>query len=188
MNDAVPAATPDEEIALIGNTDLRTTAVIGNDFEWAQKAVMSSVPSVMSSEVGISPDHITLTHYAPNELRYDFSTDSERPAVFSEVFYPEGWKAWIEPAGAYGKVVDGQYRPTPEARPLDIFRADWILRAAMIPEGEGTIVMRFEPDSYRVGKTVSRANSITLLILLVLSLAGVATESFWNKEHRLRIN
>ena len=188
VNDAVPAATPDEEIALIGNTDLRTTAVIGNDFEWAQKAVMSSVPSVMSSEVGTSPDHITLTHYAPNELRYDFSTDSERPAVFSEVFYPEGWKAWIEPAGAYGKVVDGRYRPTPEARPLDIFRADWILRAAMIPEGEGTIVMRFEPDSYSVGKTVSRASSITLLILLVLSLAGVATESFWNKEHRLRIN
>ena len=62
----VPAETPDDEITLIGSVDLSKTAVIGNDFEWAQKAVTSGTTSVMSSEAGGSPDHITLTSYAPN--------------------------------------------------------------------------------------------------------------------------
>ena len=169
----IPAETPDDEIALIGSTDLSKTAVIGNDFEWAQKAVMSSTISAMSGETEMSPDSITLTHYAPNELRYSFSTTAARLAIFSEIYYPKGWKAWIEPAGEYGEVRNGHYRPTAEAKPLELFRADWILRGAIIPEGEGQLIMRFEPDSYQTGKNISTASSITLILLLVLSVAGM---------------
>ena len=183
---AVPAATPDEEIALLSGTDLRHAAVIGNDFAWARDAfaglqpsvmsssssVMSSSSSVMSSEVETSPT-ITLTHYAPNELRYAYSTDTQRPAIFSEVYYPKGWKAWIEPSGAYGKVVKGHYQPTAEAVPVELFRADWILRGAVIPEGEGQLIMRFEPDSYQLGENISRASSIALILLLLLSVGGM---------------
>lgn len=183
----VPAATPDEEIELIGLVDLDKEAVVGADFEdiLSASAVISSDSSVMpsdfsvfSSEVETSADRITLTHYAPNELRYSFRTTAQRPAIFSEIYYPKGWKAWIEPAGSYGEVKDGHYRPTAEAKPLELFRADWILRGAMIPEGEGEIIMRFEPDSYQVGENISKASSITLLILLLLSAAGMlATQS-----------
>ena len=169
----VPAETPDEEIALIGDTDLNKTAVIGNDFEWAQKAVMSGTSSIMPGEGGASPDHITLTSYAPNELRYSFSTTAARPAIFSEIYYPKGWKAWIEPAGSYGEVRNGHYRPTAEAKPVELFRADWILRGAIIPEGEGQLIMRFEPDSYQLGENISTASSIVLIILLLLSVVGV---------------
>ena len=162
----VPAATPDEEIALVGEINLSETAVIGNDFEAAQKAF-----PVVSSEVETSHNTITLTHYAPNELRYTFRTSAPRAAIFSEIYYPKGWKAWIEPKGTYGEVRNGHYKPTAEARQLELFRADWILRGAIIPEGEGEIIMRFEPDSYQVGENISRATSITLIILLLLSIA-----------------
>ena len=157
----IPAATPDEEIAFIDGVNLSETAVIGNDFESAQK----------SFPVEISPATIALTHYAPNELRYSFNTSAERAAIFSEIYYPKGWKAWIEPKGTYGEVRNGHYKPTAEARQLELFRADWILRGAIIPEGEGEIIMRFEPDSYQVGENISRATSITLIILLLLSIA-----------------
>ena len=169
----VPAATPDEEIALIGEVNLSETAVIGNDFEAAQKAfpVMSSSFPVVSGEVETSHNTITLTHYAPNELRYTFRTSAPRAAIFSEIYYPKGWKAWIEPKGTYGEVRNGHYKSTAEARQLELFRADWILRGAIIPEGEGEIIMRFEPDSYQVGENISRATSITLIILLLLSIA-----------------
>ena len=183
----VPAATPDEEIELIGLVDLDKEAVVGADFEdiLSASAVISSDSSVMPSdfsvflsEVETSADRITLTHYAPNELRYSFRTTAQRPAIFSEIYYPKGWKAWIEPAGSYGEVKSGHYRPTAEAKPLELFRADWILRGALIPEGEGEIIMRFEPDSYQVGENISKASSITLLILLLLSAAGMlATQS-----------
>ena len=186
------AQTPDEEIALIGYADLAKVAVIGKDFKDAVAAlaesnsgktvsdetasVMSSEAlSVMSSEAETSA--IALTHYAPNELRYSFATDSDRAAIFSEIYYPKGWKAWIEPKGAYGQVKNGQYRPTAQAQQLELFRADWILRGAVIPAGEGEIVMRFEPDSYQKSATISRICSITLLLMLLLAIGGMAALS-----------
>ena len=203
VDKAVAAANPDEEIALIGAVDLGTTAVIGKDFEWAgrffadaqndkedtqnNKADAQNDNTVISKGVETSAegntDSITLTGYAPNELRYTFSTSQERAAIFSEIYYPEGWKAWIEPAGVYGEVRKGHYRPTSEGRPVELFRADWILRGAVIPEGEGELIMRFEPDSYTLGKNISRASSITLILLLIASAAGMYVSS--RKENHL---
>ncbi len=193
VDNAVAASTPDEEIALIGAVDLATTAVIGEDFEWAGRFFADAqndkkdtqndmgnaqnAHSVMPSEVETSAerstDSIRLTKYAPNELRYTFSTSSDRAAIFSEIYYPKGWKAWIEPAGAYGEVSKGHYKPTAEGRPVELFRADWILRGAVIPEGEGELIMRFEPESYTLGKNISRASSIILILLLIASAAGM---------------
>ena len=170
VSDFVAAANPDEEIALLGGTDLRTTAVIGDDFAWAQNAI-ANTPDVMSSAVETSP-FIALSHYAPNDLRYDFSTEAERAAIFSEIYYPKGWKAWIEPAGVSGEVRNGRYHPTAEGKPVEIFRADWMLRGAIIPAGEGQLIMRFEPDSYQLGENISRACSILLILLLLAAVAG----------------
>lgn len=167
VSSCVPAADPDEEIALLASADLRNEAVIGDDFKWAQDAVNASAqPSGNGSS-------ITLTHYAPNELRYSYSTDAERAAIFSEIYYPKGWKAWIEPAGEYGEVDGGRYQPTEKGRETELFRADWMLRGAVLPAGEGQIIMRFEPESYKIGENVSRASSIILILLLIASAAGM---------------
>jgi hypothetical protein len=170
VEDYVPAATPDEEIALLASTDLRTTAVIGDDFAWARR----SFAGAQDISSHIPNEYLRLTHYSPNELRYDFSSDRERAAIFSEIYYPEGWKAWIEPAGAYGKISGGHYQPTAEGTLIDLFRADWMLRGAIIPQGEGTLIMRFEPESYQIGENISRASSIILILLLLASTAGAA--------------
>ena len=100
-------------------------------------------------------DSVWMTSYEPNELRYRSRLHSEQAVIFSEIYYPKGWKL----------TVDGQ--------PAEIFRADWILRGAFIPAGEHEIVMRFEPQSYETGAAVSRASSIALYILLLLASAGL---------------
>ena len=177
----VPARTPDEEIALIDSVDLRRTAVIGADFEDARAGFAKLIAGDAASGPGNEPagvsvknfaegavevadgkatdgmtaDFIRMTSYAPNELRYHYSTSTARTGIFSEVYYPDGWVA----------TVDGV--------PLELFRADWIFRAANLPAGEHDIVMRFEPKVYSVGEKVSRASSVVLFILLVLSLIGV---------------
>ena len=166
VSDFVEAATPDEEIALLEGTDLRTTAVIGADFQ-------DAVKNVQTEESTFDMPRISLTHYAPNDLRYSFRTGSERAAIFSEIYYPKGWKAWIEPADASGEVRNGHYHPTAEGRPVELFRADWMLRGAVIPAGEGQLIMRFEPDSYQLGENISRASSILLILLLLGSSAGM---------------
>ena len=102
---------------------------------------------------------VEMVSYAPNCLRYNYSTPQDRLAVFSEIYYPKGWKAWVETA-------DGQ------SVELELIRADWTLRAALLPAGEGDVVMRFDPESYRIGAGVSRASSILLLLVVLLSLVG----------------
>ena len=145
----VPAGTPDEEITLIDSVDLRHTAVIGSDFAEAS-AGFADVSSGNQST-----DFILMTSYAPNELCYHYSTSTARTAIFSEVYYPDGWTA----------TVDGT--------PLDLFRANWIFRAANLPAGEHDIVMRFEPRIYTVSEKASRASSLALFVLLAVSLAGI---------------
>ena len=126
-------------------------------------------------------DHIALTSYAPNELRYDFSTAAGRAAIFSEIYCPMGWKAWVEPAGTYGEVRGGHYHPTSQGKEIELFRADWILRGAIIPQGEGQLIMRFEPDSYQTGKDISCASSILLILLLLGSAGFIAVASKKNQ-------
>ena len=169
VSDYAAASTPDEEIALLGHADLRNTAVIGDDFAWAR----SPQAYGHRNDVVICTPEIQLSHYAPNDLRYTFSTDTERAAIFSEIYYPKGWKAWIEPVGKVGEVRGGHYHPTAEGKSVELFRANWMLRGAIIPAGEGQLIMRFEPDSYQLGENISRACSILLIVLLLAAVAGM---------------
>lgn len=148
VDSVVPAATPDEEIALIGKVDLRTTAVVDARSVPGVTASLPDTPTVIPGQTG----NLEMTSYTPNEVRYRYSTPQDRVAVFSEVYYPNGWTA----------TVDGQ--------PLNIFRADWTLRGALLPAGDHEVVMRFAPQSYKTGATVSLIASILLLLALAAAL------------------
>lgn len=135
----VIADNAEEEINLLGSSDLRSTAVVRRE---------DAVEVPQSGWDIYEGDEIRLVSYAANELHYAYKTSVPRVAVFSEVYYP-GW-------------VSDQ---------VELFRADWILRAAMVPAGEGEIVMRFEPKSYSLGENISKASSILLLLVLLASVA-----------------
>ena len=92
---------------------------------------------------------ITLTSYKPNVLTYRAKARSEQLAVFSEVFYANGWNAYIDD------------KPAPH------FCADWILRAMRVPEGEHEIVFKFEPAAYNTSRAVASASSALLILLLM---------------------
>ena len=158
----VEAATPDDEIGLIASTDLKTTAIIGSDFK-------DAVPPVSLSEAK-DLDSIEMTYYSPNELHYHYKASSDRPVVFSEVYYPKGWHAVVDPEGA-GSVTGKAATST--GTPLELFRADWCLRGAVLPAGEHDIVMRFDPKVYPVSESVSAASSWTLIVLVILAAAGM---------------
>jgi hypothetical protein len=92
---------------------------------------------------------IKLVHYQANYLKYETNANSEQLAVFSEIYYKDGWDAFI----------DGEK--------VDYARADYILRAMKIPAGKHVVEFRFEPSSYFVGKTVSLISSVLVLLLLI---------------------
>ena len=93
---------------------------------------------------------IRLTSYEPNRLVYETSSAKDGVAVFSEIYYP-GWQAKI----------DGQ--------PVDIARADYILRVMNVPAGQHTIEMWFDPQSLHVTESIAYA-SLALLLIGVMIL------------------
>ena len=138
---------PDEEIAAIEETDLSSTAVVDQS----------------KFEVGDAYDAtgtIRLTSAEPNEMVYEADVAGQSLAVFSEVYYPEGWTA----------TVDDQEVP--------ILRANYILRALEIPPGQHTIRFRFAPQSYQVGNTVSLGASILLIVVLLGAIGWTGKQRF----------
>ena len=140
VDSVVEASSPDEEIALLGSVDLRKQAVVTD-------------PSLAGGMTEDASAVIDLVSYAPNELHYQYAAATDRLAVFSEIWYPDGWHA----------TVDGE--------PIGLYRADWTLRAALLPAGSHELVMTFLPDSYRTGALISAIASLALLLLLVLVFA-----------------
>lgn len=92
---------------------------------------------------------VQLTSYEPNRLTYHVSSAKGGVVVFSEIYYP-GWQATIDGA------------------PVDIARADYILRAIHVPSGSHTIEMWFEPQSIRVTETIAYV-ALALLVIGVMA-------------------
>ncbi|MFD1315593.1 YfhO family protein [Namhaeicola litoreus] len=94
---------------------------------------------------------ITLIDYAPNKLEYKSSSIKDQLAIFSEVYYKNGWNAY----------VDGVIQPH--------FRANYVLRGMNIPAGNHTVLFKFEPKIIRTGTTISL---ISYLAFVFLTIAG----------------
>jgi len=135
--------TADEEINLIRSFNPEKEALINEESKkHLTKDIYQKDPA----------RRIELISYKPNELKYSYSSASEALAVFSEIYYPAGWKSYL----------DGKEVP--------YFKADYLLRAMEVPGGNHEIVFRFDPDSYRTGSKVSFASSLLLILLCAGSI------------------
>lgn len=133
--------------------------IIGEDYPpleygYAKGAAWFDGDSGTGSNGGSSIGAVELVSYEPNRLVYSYSCIEASRVVFSEVYYPKGWSLVVEETG----------------QELEIELWGELFRSAIVPAGEGTLVMRFEPQSYVIGEKVSRASSI-LLIFVVLGAA-----------------
>ena len=135
--------TPNEEIDAISDTDLEHTAIINKEFE-QQVGSYQLTDSIRGQ--------ITLTDYLPNKLSYNFKASEDQLVVFSEIWTERGWKMY----------VDGQEQP--------LLRANYLLRAALIPSGEHEIVMEYAPKAYSTGNAVSLASSLIMILGLIVAL------------------
>ncbi len=151
------APTADAEMAALGDIDPAVEAVIFDP---------EAPEGTVTEYAGADSGRVELVYYSPNRLRYDVSAPAKGLAVFSEIYYPAGWKAY----------VDGEEKP--------ILRADYVLRALLIDEGEHEVEFVFAPDSFVVGRDISLASSIAIIVLL----AGAVLYSilFANKRKQPR--
>jgi hypothetical protein len=136
VKNTVIVKNADQEIMTLDSIDTKITAVIDQSFT-------KLIPQSCQYD---SLATIQLKSYRPNHLTYESSTENEQVAVFSEIYYKDGWNAFI----------DGKSSP--------YFRADYVLRAVTIPAGKHTIEFKFEPETYYLSKKLSYAGSALILI------------------------
>lgn len=111
------------------------------------------------SPVRDSAATIQLVRYDNDEITYSTEASTPQFAVFSEVYYPAGWNAYI----------DGQK--------AEYAKVNYLLRGMAVPAGKHEIVFRFEPESVRKGqKLIYVGNS-----LFLLALAG-GIFSIWRRQ------
>lgn len=136
----VPSA--DSEIVALYNLDTKREAVIQQKNKEA-----APVSSTYNNE-----GTITLQSYKPNHLVYEADAKDKAFAVFSEIYYPKGWNAYLD-----GNVVPHT-------------AVNYILRGMEIPAGKHKIEFKFEPQVYKTGNSLAMAGSALLLILVLGSL------------------
>ena len=135
--------TPNEEFDALKTTDLHHTAILHKEFQ----------PKVESYGVGNSrAGEVELTEYRPNQLTYQFNSEMEQLVVFSEIWSDSGWKLYL----------DGAEHP--------LLRANYLLRAALIPSGNHQIVMQYAPKIWKVGNTIQLISSLILIIGLITAI------------------
>ena len=143
-----------EEIDALDTADPAVTAVVDSRFKDALKGLVESHRDSLST--------IRLTSYTPNRLVYETDNSGDAVAVFSEIYYPDGWQVSI----------DGQ--------PAPLGRADYILRALHIPAGKHTVEMRFDPQSLHVTEGIA----YTALALMVIGVIAIVWRTQRQKKQK----
>jgi hypothetical protein len=129
----------DQEMASLDSTDLKDTAVVENKF----KAQIKLAPKYDSVA------YIKLVRNINDTIDYRISAPSPQFAVFSEVYYPEGWNVFIDGTKA------------------DYVKTDYVLRGMYIPAGNHEIEWRFEPKSFSEGRMISIIANILVILILI---------------------
>jgi hypothetical protein len=141
---------PVEEIEAIGNTHLKDTAIVQKTFS---NAVIQ--PQWDSAAT------IKLSKFDNDTMDYSFNSSKSQFAVFSEVYYPYGWNAYID------------------GKKAGYCKTDYVLRGLSIPAGQHAVRFIFEPSSYKKGVSISYVSSFLILILF---LGGLFMEWWSNRK------
>lgn len=159
------APSPRQEIDLLQQVDLKRTAVVAEK-DMNAVAGLPNLPEQVTSKnmeaeaelptealeapeqigaISEQPRTIALTEYRPNYLRYAYESPVEAVAVFSEIYYDQGWTAYIDGA------------------PAPYFHADYILRAMRLPAGSHTVEWRFRAPAWGAVEAVTLGASLVIL-------------------------
>lgn len=140
-----------EEIDALDSIIPTETAVVDVRFKDVLKGATESYKDSLSS--------IRLTSYTPNRLTYETNNAQDGIAVFSEIYYPDGWHV----------TIDGQ--------PAELARADYILRTMYVPAGQHTIEMRFDPTSLHVTEGIAYG-ALALLVIGIIVAVLIAKRKY----------
>jgi hypothetical protein len=140
--------TVDDELTALGTLNPKDSAIVAADYAAPLQGLDLSKADTAA--------RIRLTNYHPERLSYEYSSATEQLAVFSEMYYPEekGWHCYIN-----------------DQRVPGMTKVNYLLRGLKVPAGQNMkLDMRFEPQSFLIGSTVSMVASVLALLAFIAGL------------------
>jgi hypothetical protein len=137
VKEVVTVNSPTEELKKVGEVDTKSVSVVDNSRFKIQNFKYDSLSKIVLSE------------FKPSYLKYESESTTDGLVVFSEIYYPKGWHAFID------------------GKETTILRADYVLRALEIPAGKHVIEFKFEPKPYMVGNKITMASSWVVLLVML---------------------
>jgi hypothetical protein len=147
-----------KEVIPVENADAALKATISRNL--SEGVVVNTNKFPLAENTYSTGGTIRLEEYQPNQLTYSFESDKKSFAVFSEIFYPKGWKAYID------------------EKPVDILQVNYVLRGLPVPPGKHTISFSFVPEAYIIGNRISLISSI----LLIMVILGTGVKIFLERK------
>ncbi len=141
VDDVYVAKTADEEMKTLLEIDTKETAIVRQRDKKLNFEILED-----------STATIDLKSYQPNHLIYESNTKQKQFAVFSEIYYKDGWNAYI----------DDELKP--------YYQTNYVLRGMEIPAGKHKVEFKFEPKVIRVGSKISMIFYMLLILIPVLLL------------------
>ena len=148
----------DEEMKALDKIKTKDVAVIN------QKEFGSIVKNSSFQKDSVAT--ISLVKYKPNYLKYTSDNANSGLAVFSEMYYANGWNAFID------------------GKKSEHFRTDYVLRGLLVPAGKHTIEFKFEPQVVKTGSTIALTSSIGMLFLIVGGLYFERRKLWFNNNEK----
>jgi len=145
----------DEEILAIKETDVKTTAIVEESFANLVNGKTFEKDSTAT---------IKLTNYQPNHLVYESNSSKEQLAIFSEIYYEDGWNAYID------------------NNKTEHLRANYILRGLVIPAGKHTIQFKFEPAAYAINNKIGLFSFLLIIGTLGWFLFQYIKNKGWENQ------
>ena len=133
--------TADQEIRALDSTQTKNIAIVNENNIYKKINFSLEVDSLA---------YIKLTEYSLNSLTYETSSKFDEFSVFSEIYYKNGWKSYI----------DGELQP--------YTNVNYVLRGMEIPKGKHIIKFKFEPSVIKTGSIISLI-SYALMVLIPVS-------------------
>jgi hypothetical protein len=149
------ANNADEEVNSLNAQSLQDTTPVPNAFDPRKTAVMRTTFKKDLGNYVFGKDQnaaIKLTKYGLDDLSFQSANSKDGLAVFSDIYYSKGWKAY----------VDGKETP--------IMKANYVLRAIKVPAGNHNITFEFRPASFYNGQKAGLVCSILLLGVCITAL------------------
>ncbi|MFQ5822876.1 MAG: YfhO family protein [bacterium] len=149
-NNFLPRAFLIGNIQVVANEDAAMEILKSGEFDPSRTAILEETPEITPQSKG--EGSVQITEYQLNKIKIKSSTDTAKLLVLSEIYYPKGWKAYI----------DGQ--------PTKIYKTNYMFRSVMVPAGSHEVEFNFDSAAFKAGLTISGISWFTVLAILGLGI------------------